>query len=116
MEDDNGKKFCMASLLIRIKKNLIMALTKHDKKVKQIAKDLQKKGWTVKADISGFTTPDKIGQNNYIPDITATKSGANKIIEVETPTSVKRDKKQQETFRRSAAQKTRTTFKIVVAK
>ena len=34
--------------------------SKHDKKVKQIAKQLERKGYTVYADISGYETPDAI--------------------------------------------------------
>ncbi len=43
--------------------------SKHDNKVKQIAKQLEREGYTVQADISGYETPDGIGKNNYIPDI-----------------------------------------------
>lgn len=85
---------------------------KHDRKVRQIAKKLEKDNWNVQADISGYETPESIGNENRIPDIVASKKGAKRIIEVETPRSVKKDKDQQETFRRSAAQQKRTTFTI----
>lgn len=85
---------------------------RHDSKVKQIAKRLKNEGWQVKADIPGYEKPDPIGKKKRIPDITAKKGGAKKIIEVETPETMKMDEKQQETFRRSAAQQKRTSFQI----
>ena len=50
--------------------------SKHDQKVRKIAKDLEKDDWNVQADISGFDTPDGIGKENRIPDIVAKKKGA----------------------------------------
>jgi hypothetical protein len=85
---------------------------KHNAKVKQIAENLQYKGWKVQADIKGFEQPDPIGIKNRIPDIVAKKGNIKKIIEVETPDTMTKDKKQHETFRRSAAQQDRTTFEI----
>ena len=89
--------------------------SKHDNKVKQIAKQLEREGYTVQADISGYETPDGIGKNNYIPDIVAKKTSSIKIIEIETQSSLKTDKDQQEAFRRSAAQSRGTSFNIEVA-
>ncbi len=86
--------------------------SKHDKKVRQIAQQLKKDGWNVKADLSGFDKPDPIGKKGHIPDISATKAGAERIIEVETKDTLQSDKKQQATFRRRAAQKPRTSFRI----
>lgn len=86
--------------------------SKHDSRVKQLAHRLRREGWNVKADIPGFQRPDPIGKRNLIPDITAQKRGAKKIIEVETPETMKKDRKQHETFNRSAAQQNRTTFDI----
>lgn len=85
---------------------------KHNSKVKQIAKRLKNKGWQVRADIPGYERPDPIGKEKRIPDITAQKRGAKKIIEIETPETIEKDKKQHETFRRSATQQKRTSFKI----
>lgn len=89
--------------------------SKHDKKVEQIAKRLERKGYTVQADISGYETPDSVGKNNYIPDIVAKKTSSTKIIEVETQSSLNTDKDQQEAFRRSAAQSRGTSFDIEMA-
>ena len=86
--------------------------SKHDSKVRNVARTLKREGWTVQADIPGFDTPDPIGKNNLIPDITAQKRGSRKIIEVETPETMEKDKKQHETFRRSAGQQKRTKFDI----
>jgi Holliday junction resolvase len=86
--------------------------TTHDKNVRSIAKKLEKKGYEVKADISGFKTPDGIGKNGRIPDVVAEKNGRKKIIEVETSKSLVTDKKQQATFERSASHQKKTTFQI----
>lgn len=85
---------------------------KHNVKVKQIAERLRRKGWYVKADITDFEQPDPIGSRCKIPDIVAKKSGAKRIIEVETPETMGKDKEQHGTFRRSAAQQPRTSFEI----
>jgi Holliday junction resolvase len=86
--------------------------SKHDQKVRQVAKKLKKEGWQVKADLSGYDQPDPIGKGGFIPDVVATKVGAERIIEVETSETLKADKKQHEAFRRRAGQKPRTKFDI----
>ena len=91
-------------------------LSTHDKLVKQEADKLKQAGWRVQADISGFNKPDAIGKDNRIPDIQAAKGGRVQLLEIETPKTFIQDKKQQETFRRSAAQKKNTTFKVIKTK
>ena len=86
--------------------------SKHDAKVKQLAQELEQQGWYVQADVQGFERPDPIGKYRRIPDVLATKSGAERLIEVETSQTMDRDKEQHSTFRRSASQKPRTTFRI----
>lgn len=86
--------------------------TIHDKKVAQLARVLKRQGWKVKADLLGYEQPNQIGQ--YIPDIEATKPGTRKIIEVETKDSVEKDKGQISAFRKSASQRNRTTFDMIV--
>lgn len=86
--------------------------SKHDRKVRQIAQQLERQGWNVEADVSGYKSPKGIGKDGRIPDIRATKSGAERLVEVETPATLQKDKKQHEAFRRSAAQKNRSTFRI----
>jgi len=93
-----------------------MSLSKHDQKVKTEAVKLKRQGYNVQADIPGFEKPDGIGKDNYVPDIVAKKTSSTKIIEVETPTSLNKDKDQQTAFKRSAAQQRGTTFEIKVTK
>lgn len=88
--------------------------TEHDRKVRSLANGLKKKKYKVEADVTGFKEPRSIGKNNRIPDIVASKGGRKRIIEVETPSSMKTDKGQHSTFRRSAAQRKNTTFRIEV--
>jgi hypothetical protein len=90
--------------------------TKHDAKVKQIAKQLQGQGYKVKADLPGYPSPTPIGKGRRVPDIEAKKGARRKIIEVETPETVKSDKEQHAAFRRSAAQRPNTSFNMEVAK
>ena len=87
-------------------------MTKHDDKVRKLANSYKRKGYKVKADLSGFEQPNKIGQKNYIPDLEFTKSGSTKIIEVETKQSIKKDQNQITAFRRSAAHRKRTSFDL----
>lgn len=84
----------------------------HDKKVKAEADKLRRQGYSVKADIPGYEKPDSIGKNGYVPDIVAKKTSSIKIIEIETPNSLNKEKAQQSVFRKSAAQKRGTTFDI----
>ena len=86
--------------------------SKHQEKVKQIADKLKHAGWKVEADLSGYDRPEPIGKKDRIPDVVAEKSGATRIIEVETEGSIEKDKDQQATFRQSAAHRKRTTFTI----
>lgn len=89
-------------------------MSKHDKRVRQLANQLKNDGWNVQADLLGSDKPDPIGMENNIPDICATKKGAERIIEVETEKSMKTDTSQHSTFRRHSAQKSRSTFIIDV--
>lgn len=86
--------------------------TKHNKKVKEISKKLEREGWNVKADIQGYDdTPLVAGKQ---PDIFATKSGHTRIYEVETRDSVDQDKDQISTFKRHEGQKPNTSFHLIV--
>lgn len=88
--------------------------TAHDRRVKREVTRLRRGGWKVKADLPGHERPAPIGKKNRIPDIEATKPGTRRLIEVETPESLVSDSEQQSTFRRSAAQRNRTTFDVIV--
>lgn len=88
----------------------------HDRKVREIARELKKDGYSVKADVGRYVRPASIGKARRRPDVEATKAGRRIIIEVETPRSLKTDKEQIKTFIRHAAHKKNTTFDIVVTK
>ncbi len=87
--------------------------SKHDKKVAQLARQLERQDWNVCADLPGYDKPPTIGKKNpSIPDIYATKRGHTKIVEVATPASITTDVAQHATFRRHVNVKNNTTFKI----
>ncbi len=88
--------------------------SKHDAKVRSIARDLTDKGFDVRADLKGYKKPDTI--SGYRPDVVATKGKQKRIIEVETPDSVNsaRDVKQQKAFRNAANQSANTTFRRTI--
>lgn len=88
----------------------------HDRKVRELARDLKKQGYNVKADIRGYKHPGPIGRSKRRPDIEATKAGSRKIIEVETPRSLVTDKEQLKTFIRHASHKKGTSFDVVVTR
>jgi len=90
--------------------------TSHDRKVGEIARELKKSGYSVKADVGRYKRPVSIGKAKRVPDVEATKAGHRKIIEVETPTSLKKDREQIKTFIRHASHRKDTTFDIVVTK
>lgn len=87
-----------------------LSQTKHDAAVQRIAKDLEKKGYNVKADVSGFKKPDTI--RGYRPDVVATRGRERRIVQVETPDSVgsARDRAQQEAFGKAANNSDKTKF------
>jgi len=89
-----------------------MAKDTHNRKVKELANQLKKENWNVKAHVSGYETPDSIGKNNFIPDIVATKGGKTKIIEVDTPRT--ENSEQLAAFQRSAAHQKNATFEQVI--
>ena len=86
----------------------------HDRKVRQIAKELEKQNWNVQADLSDYDIPEGIGKGGYIPDIFATKGSKIKIIEVDTPGTEKAD--QLSAFRRSVGQRDKAEFEHVITK
>lgn len=88
--------------------------SKHDQKVLKEAKALQKKGFSVKADIKGFDKPKSI--NGRRPDVQARKGKVEKIIEIETPKTLKTDIQQQNTFEKYADRGKNRSFGIKIAK
>jgi len=88
--------------------------SQHDAKVQRLANKLARQGFKVQADIPGFTQPKTIG--GYRPDVVGKKGIQKKIIEVETPDSLKskRDLEQQKAFKQAAKRSDNTTFVRVV--
>lgn len=81
--------------------------TAHDKGVRAEARELNKKGWNVKADhLAKWPNPPKV--NGRYPDVYATKNGNTRIVEIET--SRADDSNQHTSFRRHAGQKSNTQF------
>lgn len=89
----------------------------HDQKVLQIAKELDNKGYRVSADVKGYSQPDTIGYKDpRRPDIYATGHGWEKIVEVETSSSMhtKRFQKQDEKFKSWARRKDNRKYELEV--
>ena len=86
----------------------------HDRKVREIARTLEKQGYKVRADVRGREMPEAIGSAR--PDIEATRDGRRLIVEVETPGSLTKDIEQVKAFARHAAQKADTTLRLVITK
>ena len=91
-------------------------LSTHDRKVRQVVRDLEKQGYRVRADVRGREKPRPIGLERVSPDIVAERAGRRLIIEIETPGSQVRDVEQIKTFARYASEKADTTFRLVVTK
>ena len=88
--------------------------SKHDRVVRELANRLERQGFDVEADVSGFSRPGTIG--GFRPDVVAKDGWTRKIIEVETPDSVNsaRDVEQQRAFRQAARRSKHTTFRRVL--
>ena len=86
----------------------------HDRKVRELARELKQKGYNVQAHISAYEMPDSIGKGAYIPDIIATRGSKTKIIEVDTPGT--EDPVQLATFRRSASHRDNAEFEQVITR
>lgn len=89
----------------------------HDQKVLEISRKLENKGYKVKADIKGYSQPDTIGYKDpRRPDIYASGQGWERIVEVETPSSMhtKRFQKQDEKFKSWARRKDNRKYDLEV--
>ena len=91
-------------------------LSTHDRKVREIARDLDRQGYKVRADVRGREKPRPITSKRLVPDIEANRDGRTLIVEVETPLSEVTDKEQLKAFARHARRKADTTFRLVVTK
>ncbi|KXB07316.1 hypothetical protein AKJ52_00470 [candidate division MSBL1 archaeon SCGC-AAA382C18] len=86
--------------------------SRHDRKVREIARKYELKGYDVKADdVPDFSDPGSI--HGKVPDVIAEKNGHTTVVEVETEDSVgtKRDKKQRREFKRWTGRKNTRHFK-----
>ena len=88
----------------------------HDKKVKKIAQHWEGQGARVKAHIPGYKNPTKI--SGSIPDLEISQAGQKRIIEVETPRSIKtaHAKEQRKDFQGWANKSNKRKFYGRVAK
>jgi hypothetical protein len=81
----------------------------HDSRVKKIAGGYKSQGWKVQADVPGYPKPRTIF--NKRPDVRATKGAKERIIEVETRSSMKTDASQRNAFKRFAGLNKKRKFK-----
>lgn len=91
----------------------------HDKEVRKIAnKEKKNPNNVVRADVKGFDKPKPVGKDKRIPDVEVTnkKGGLKRLYEVETPKSVKTDKKQQTALKKSAAARGGTYIQKTIKK
>jgi hypothetical protein len=72
-------------------------LTAHDACVREIADELKKDNWAVKASLEGWEKPSKIGES--IPDIEAEKGCLKRICEVATEEMFEGDKERYREFK-----------------
>ena len=87
---------------------------KHDKKVQQRFDYYKKQGASyLRADLPGGAKPPKLGRK--IPDLYVRLDGELIVDEIETPSTVKSDQKQQEAFKKVVKEKG-GKFKIIIAK
>ncbi len=82
---------------------------RHDRAVLRSARSYKVRGYNVKADLPGYTKPKKIG--GHVPDILATKGRKEKIVEVETRDSNKKDASQHSAFKSYADKKASRDFR-----
>ncbi len=86
---------------------------KHDRKVQQRLDYYKEKGFRVKADLPGRAKPPKIG--GRIPDIVARKGKKLVVEEIET-SSTKRSDKDQQNKLREGTKKLGGEFNVKIAK
>jgi len=69
----------------------------HDETVRDLAEELTRDNWVVKANVEGGEKPSRLGA--FTPDIDATKGGLRRICEVVTEKDFKDDKQAYIEFR-----------------
>ncbi len=89
-------------------------ISKHDKSVIRRAAALESYGWRVHADVSGFDKPRtlRVHSHSVRPDIIAKKGKKTRIVEVETPTSFRRDINQRRLLRKYAKNRPNTEVRV----
>jgi len=70
---------------------------KHDLGVLKSVRGYKSQGYKVKADLPGYKKPKSIG--GFIPDVHAQKGKKEKIVEIETKHTNKKDTKQHAAFK-----------------
>lgn len=80
----------------------------HDLAVLRLAKQKQKEGYNVEADLPNWQKPPKI--NGAVPDVSATKGKEHKLFEVETEKTLELDKDQRSKFRDWSKKSRNRTF------
>ncbi len=70
----------------------------HDACVREIADELKKDNWAVKADLEGWEKPSKV-KEKFIPDIEAKKGCFSRICEVATEAMFEGDKQRYIEFK-----------------
>lgn len=75
------------------------AQTRHDRKVEERASSLRERGFRVQADLPGHVRPPTLA--GHRPDIFARRGGELVVEEIETPSTLRADRAQQEALRRS---------------
>ena len=86
--------------------------SKHNARVRRVAGGYKSQGWKVQADVSGYSTPRTIF--NKRPDIRATKGARERIVEIETKSSMKSDVSQRNAFKRFAGLNKKRKFRTSV--
>ncbi len=78
-------------------------VTRHDRKVRKIAKNYKKRGFSVLADVPGFKRPKVVSRRRA--DVVALKGRSKVLVEVETKKSNKTDQAQQRDLKKIAKNK-----------
>lgn len=88
--------------------------SRHDARVRKIAGGYKSQGWNVQADISGYSKPGTIF--NKRPDIRARKGAKERIVEVETKSSLRADANQRKAFKRFSNLSRKRRFRTSVVR
>ncbi len=86
-----------------------MAKTKHNSTLRRSAAAYKRLGFKVKADLPEYEKPKSI--NKKRPDLIAKKGKREIIVEVETPSSYKKDAPQRKVFKKYASKSPNRKFR-----